>query len=86
MRRKGPGGHLLRMQSQCISLPVYTVENQKNFQPQVCATKPHRGMSQARGRRQARLPSQECVKKNSKQTPHVLHICMFTMSGQVCLQ
>ena len=49
-------------------VPVYTVEkpevhpHAENFQPQVCAMKQQWGLSQARGRRQACVPGQKCVK------------------------
>ena len=92
MRRKGPSGPILLMQSCCISqrYGTHTVEkpevhpHAKNFQPQVCATKPQQGMSPARGSRQARLPGQKCVKKDSKHTPHVLYIYQHVMLTMQC--
>ena len=57
-------------------VPVYTVEkpevhpHAENVQPQVCAMKPQRGMPQAKGSRQTRLPGQKCVKKKNRQQAH----------------
>ena len=63
-------------------VPVYTVETEihqhaENVRPQVCATKPQRGLTQARGSRQARLPVQKCVKQTASTDliPPILPTC-----------
>ena len=74
--KKGSRGQLLWKPVEKPTLHPHA----KNFQPQVCATKPQRGMSQAKGSRQALLPGQKCVKKTA-----VTHLVSCTSINMSCL-
>ena len=66
---------------------VYTVKARGSstcwkFSTSSCATKPQQGMSQARRKRQTRLPGQKCVKKTA--STHLMSCTSTNLSFLLC--